>query len=181
MFVDNISDVAFFFILTLYLFGDYFMGQSMLQRRELYKVWFKEYRSLVWLPPRWLFPIAWTIIYLLIEISLYVFYKGAFSGEPTYVVPSITLLFTFNILANKQWSPVFIEQRSTAMALALIIVILATGTTMLIIFGINRMWIEFGTFLPYMIWCLFALYLNISILWIEYKQKKKDKKKECKV
>lgn len=173
MFIDNISDVAFFFILTLYLFGDYFMGGSaMSTQRRLYKSWYKEYKTLVWLPPRWLFPIAWTIIYLLIEISLYVFYKNVFIGEPVYVVPSITLLFIFNILINKLWSPVFIEMRMTWLAMVMIFAILATGIAMLIIFGLNNYWISLGTFLPYMLWCLFALYLNITVFRAEKKKKK---------
>ena len=176
MFIDNLTEVAIFFGLTLLVFGDYFMGNSQSTMRKYYKSWFKEYRELMWLPPRQLFPIVWIIMYILIEISLYIFYKNVFTGEPAYVVPAITLLFIFNILANKQWSPVFIEMRMTGFALLLILVIIGTGIAMLIIFGLNSKWIEFYTFMPYIIWSTFALYLNARVLQIERMSKKEKKR-----
>lgn len=175
MSMDSITDVLVLLVLVLFVFGDYFLGSSMMQTRKLYKSWFKEYKDKVWLPPRWLFPFMWFILYVLIVISFYIFYTNVYNGEPSYVVPTITLLFLFNIIANKLWSPTFIEARMTGLALFLCIVIVATGIAILVIFGINASyvtWAPFGTFIPYVLWCLFALYLNSSILYVEMNDKK---------
>lgn len=178
MFINNITDVLILFTVVLFIYGDYFFGGNMMGMRKLYKSWYKEYRKKLWLPPRWLFPIMWAIMYLLIAISFYVFFRNSYSGEPDYVVPTIALLFLFNILANKQWSPTFIEARMTVMAMVLVIVIVATGIAILVIFGINAnyvSWVPFATFLPYLLWCCFALTLNARILYVEMSEEN-DKK-----
>ena len=177
MFLEDLSQVAVFIGVTLVIFGNYFVGSfPTMMHRDLYIAWFKEYSTLMWLPPLWIFPVVWTVIYVLVEVSMIVFYQNVYTGEDQYVVISITLLFLFNMLANKLWSPTFIEQRMTGAALFLIAAMLGTGIAMLIIFGLNDKWTELGTFLPYMVWCFFAFWLNGRALWVERKLKRKEKK-----
>lgn len=162
------------------VFGNYFVGNvPSMQHRELYIAFFKEYGTLVWLPPLWFFPVIWTVLYVLIEASMIIFYQNVYSGEDQYVVISITLLFLFNMLANKLWSPTFIENRWTGAALALIAVMLGTGIPILIILGLNSKWTELGLFVPYVLWCAIAFWINARILWVERKVMKKKGKKDA--
>jgi benzodiazapine receptor len=183
MFVNNITDVLILFVVVLFVYGDYFFGSgNMMVMRKMYKDWYKDYRKKLWLPPRWLFPIMWAIMYLLIAIAFFVFFRNSYNGEPDYVVPTIALLFLFHMMANKQWSPTFIEARMTAMAMALCVVLVATAITILVIFGINAnyvSWVPFATFLAPVLWYCFALTLNARVLYVEMSEE--DDKKCSKI
>lgn len=165
MFIDNAVDALVFFVLTHIIFHDYFSTSgSQYTASKYYKTFFQDYRRRMWLPPRWVFPIVWTILFILIEASMFIFHKEVIHGD--YVATTIFVLFLINIIANKQWSPVFIRTRQFGWALFLVLLILVTGITMLIIFALNNLWISFGTFLPYILWSLFALYLNGMVMWV---------------
>jgi tryptophan-rich sensory protein len=164
-FIDNGIDAAIFLVLTHILFHDYFSSSgSQYVMTKYYKTFFAEYQRRMWLPPRLLFPIVWTILFILIEVAMMAFHLEVVYGD--WLAPVIYVLFAVNIMANKQWSPIFIIQKRFIWSLMLILFILVTGITMLVLFAINNLWLSFCTFLPYMLWCLFALYLNAMVIYV---------------
>lgn len=173
MFIDNAIDAVVFLVLTHIIFHNYFSTSgSQYAATKYYKTLFTEYKRKLWLPPRWIFPIVWTILFILIETSLFAFHKEVIYGDS--VAPTIFVLFVINMMANKQWTPIFFRQRKFMWALGLVFIIIVTGIAMLAIFAIHSLWLSFGTFLPYILWCLFASYLNIMFVWVDYGKKESE-------
>lgn len=109
-------------------------------------------------PPNILFPIAWSILYILIGIS-----AGLVITTPSQQWHTTLLLWFLQLLLNFLWSFLFFAMRSPLLAL-IDIVLLGIVITIYIITSstINRAaaWL----FAPYLCWVLFATYLNGYIL-----------------
>lgn len=110
-------------------------------------------------PPKWLFPAAWTVLYVLMGIASYsVFTADAPAGKKraSLIVYAISLAFNF------LWSIIFFNLDNYLLAfvwlcaLWLLIVIVTVQ-----FFGISK---KAGRLmLPYILWVSFAGYLNYGI------------------
>ena len=110
-------------------------------------------------PPRWLFPAAWTVLYILMGIASYsVFTADAPSGKKraSLIVYAISLAFNF------LWSIIFFNLDNYLLAFVWLcalwlLIVIATVQ----FFGIRRTagWLM----VPYILWVSFAGYLNYGI------------------
>jgi translocator protein len=168
---NTLSDVTTLFILTVIVFTQIFYGSFQMDYYEKNSKWYDRIaKKIIGMPPSWVFPIAWTIIYCLIVISLFIFYRNVdFSpSSRNYLIDAVSFLFLFNIMINKMWTYVFFQMKKTMIALIMIIVMIITGLSIIVLFGLNGKWVEFGTFLPYVLWCFYACYLNSA--WVYYEK-----------
>lgn len=107
-------------------------------------------------PPKVLFPIVWTIIYLLMGIS-YTLYK---KNKNDFV--KIDFLYYLQLLVNAGWSIIFFLWK--ARLLAIIWIILLDILIIALIFEFYKEEkISAYLNIPYLIWSLFATYLTIGI------------------
>jgi tryptophan-rich sensory protein len=100
---------------------------------------------------------VWTILYILIFISLalFIFAKSDFSKRKGYV------LFAIQMLLNLLWSPVFFLMQN--IGLALFIIILLDIFVLLTAKNFYKISKPAGILLfPYLLWISFATYLNIA-------------------
>ncbi len=95
-------------------------------------------------PPGWLFPVMWAILYALMGISAFIIYG--------------TQLFV-----NFMWSIVFFRFKMLRLSVAVILTLLGLIIAMIIIFHRIRPSAAYLN-IPYLLWILFASYLNIGIL-----------------
>lgn len=110
-------------------------------------------------PPGVVFPIVWAILYTLMGISLYIVRRSAGDTDTKkkgYIAFAVQLIFNF------LWTLVFFRfglYGFSAIWLGALIVLIAIN---ILYFGkINK---KAGWLLvPYLLWCAFALYLNIGI------------------
>lgn len=110
-------------------------------------------------PPGWLFPVVWTILYILMGISSYIIYQ---SDANEIIKKSALSAYGFQLFLNFFWSIIFFNMENYLFAFIwLIILILAIVATMLRFKRISD--VAFYLLIPYLIWCLFALYLNFGI------------------
>lgn len=104
-------------------------------------------------PPKILFPIVWTILYFLMSISLYLSSKY---NKNLYKVYGIQLIL------NSLWSPLFFMFKTYLFSTIELLILIVFVAIM-----IKEMKLEnkLSAYLqiPYFIWLLFALYLNVSI------------------
>lgn len=107
-------------------------------------------------PPKILFPIAWTIIYLLMGISYYL-YKKEYEENDIVDVVYYTQLFV-----NALWSIIFFLWKARFIAI-LWIVALDILVLLLIYSFLQRKKISAYLNIPYLLWILFATYLTIGI------------------
>ena len=108
-------------------------------------------------PPGWVFPAAWTFLYILMAIS-----AAMIAGERTK--NSRDALFTYwaQLFVNFWWSIIFFAWglRLTAFFWLLLLLILAAA--MAIRFG-NIRPVAGKLNIPYLVWLVFAGVLNISV------------------
>ncbi|MCQ2454766.1 MAG: tryptophan-rich sensory protein [Clostridia bacterium] len=110
-------------------------------------------------PPFIVFPIVWCILYVLMGISLYL----VWNKEDKYLNKTKAyLFFAAQLIFNFLWSPIFFSAR--LYLFAFFILIFMAIATILMIFEYHSIskWAAFLQ-IPYLIWLLFAGYLNFAI------------------
>ena len=112
-------------------------------------------------PPASYFPIAWGILYTLMAVAfIIILFKPNIKDK--YIAVN---LFLFQLILNFTWSYVFFELKSVTLALVdLIFLLLFLSLTIYYFFKISKI---AGIFLiPYLLQVIFALYLNLGILFL---------------
>ncbi len=106
-------------------------------------------------PPKILFPIIWTILYILISIAIYQTLKKANSNYKIYLL--------INYLANQLYTTCFFIFKNNLLSLTdCLITLLSSMYLYLEVKDINK---KSSTYLiPYIIWNLYATILSLSIL-----------------
>ena len=109
-------------------------------------------------PPDWVFPVAWTALYVLMGIALAMILNARGSRWRGMAI----LLFVAQLLCNLFWSPLFFgaHQVESALFLLVAIVVLALFTT-LVFARIRRTaaWLM----VPYLAWLSYAACLTLGI------------------
>ncbi|MBQ0018478.1 MAG: tryptophan-rich sensory protein [Clostridiales bacterium] len=108
-------------------------------------------------PPAWLFPIVWTVLYLMMGVTLMLIVRA----HHEYKVGAICL-FIFQLGMNFLWSPVFFVEQDYIKALLILTSMLAiTIFLAFIVRPINKLAAQL--LIPYIVWMSFAAYLNSAI------------------
>ena len=108
-------------------------------------------------PPGWIFPVVWTILFILMGIASYIIYE---SDSPNKA--KALTIYVVQLLLNLSWSLVFFNLDQYWISVAIIIALDRLIALNIAFFGSISKVAAF-LLLPYMIWALFATYLNISI------------------
>lgn len=107
-------------------------------------------------PPSWLFPVMWSIIYLLMGVSYYLLKKDDFDDLLT------SRIYYIQLFVNLLWSIIFFVFKFRL--LSVIWIILLDGIVLYMIYlFLRRKKISGYLNIPYMLWILFATYLTIGI------------------
>ena len=111
-------------------------------------------------PPNYIFPIVWTILYLMIGISYYLALSKT-NDIKNWILPILHLLLNFS------YSPMFFYFRELLLSSILTTLILITGLMIIYQFSIlDKSLISTYLLIPYIIWLCFANYLSWSIYLI---------------
>jgi len=106
-------------------------------------------------PPNWAFPVAWTILYIMIAVA------GArtFAREPS---GRAMLVWATQLALNFAWSPVMFTMHQIGAALIILIALFVAIVTY-IGFEASRDRLAAALFVPYAAWVAFAGVLNAAI------------------
>lgn len=110
-------------------------------------------------PPSTLFPIAWTVLYLLMGIGAAMVYL---EPEPGWKPP--LTLFAVQLGVNLLWSPLFFALKLRFAAFIWLLALLVLAILMASEFKKVRTAAGYLQ-LPYLLWLLFAAYLNFGV-WL---------------
>lgn len=111
-------------------------------------------------PPSILFPIVWTILYVLMGISAALVYTNREINPKA--ADNALVIYAFNLILNFSWSIIFFRFRAFFAALICLIALLITIIKMIISFHkINKLSAYLQ--IPYLLWVAFAGYLNFGI------------------
>ncbi|MBQ8180788.1 MAG: tryptophan-rich sensory protein [Ruminococcus sp.] len=113
-------------------------------------------------PPGILFPVVWTILYALMGISAYMIYVSDTDAD-TGEKKNALVLYAVQLFINFMWSIVFFRFEQIGTAAAILIVLVVLVIMMILTFMKIRPLAGYIN-IPYLIWILFAAYLNIGIL-----------------
>jgi tryptophan-rich sensory protein len=121
--------------------------------------WFAALRKPAFMPPGWVFPLAWTILYILLGLSLAMLLhaRGAHKRE------RVLILFWVSLVLNFAWSPVFFGMHKVTFALSLIAAMMILAMTLILTLWKIRI-VAALLLYPYLGWLMFAGLLNYEIL-----------------
>jgi len=104
-------------------------------------------------PPSWLFPVVWTILYTLMGISV-----------ARYIIKTneIPRIYVLQLIVNFIWPFIFFNLEAYLLAFIWLILLIALVVLMILEFyRVDKLASLLQ--IPYLIWLLFAAYLNFSI------------------
>lgn len=112
-------------------------------------------------PPNWLFGPVWTVLYILMGISLaLVWIKGVKAERAREAL----MLFGVQLFLNAIWSPIFFGAKDLTLALIVIILMWFFILRTILAFGRVNKTASYLLY-PYIAWVSFASILNFSV-WI---------------
>jgi len=108
-------------------------------------------------PPSWLFPVVWTVLYILMGISCYLIYKSRNLRRETALA-----IYGVQLGVNFLWPIFFFSFRLYTFSFIWILLLDVLVLWMISAFmKVNK--IAAYLQIPYLIWILFASYLNLTI------------------
>ncbi|MBE5814929.1 MAG: tryptophan-rich sensory protein [Clostridiales bacterium] len=112
-------------------------------------------------PPEWLFPVAWTLLYLMMGYASYVVWRSPAEKQR---IDRALRWYGAQLCANFWWSPLFFSWSLYLPALGwLILMLVLVVVTLVCFWRIER---RAGLLLvPYLCWLVFAGYLNAGV-WL---------------
>jgi benzodiazapine receptor len=118
--------------------------------------WYDGLKKPAWTPPRWVFPVAWTSLYLLISLAGMRIAQSAGSGQAA-------ALWSLQIALNALWTPVYFGlHRIRAAMVVMVFLWLSVFLATVSFFGVD--FVAGLLFLPYLLWVSIAGALNFSTM-----------------
>lgn len=118
--------------------------------------WYQSLQKPRFTPPNWLFPIAWTTIYLLL----------AWAGYRLTLLPgseTVLALWAAQIALNTLWTPVFFGANHIVAGMVILVVLWLVVAAMVVL-ALQLDVITGLILFPYLVWLCVAAALNFSIM-----------------
>ena len=110
-------------------------------------------------PPGWLFPVVWTILYILMGISAYLVFTSSSTEKQKR---NALIVYGAQLFFNFLWSIIFFNREDYLFAFIWLVALWALILANIILF--YRISKPAGLLLvPYLLWVTFAGYLNFAI------------------
>jgi tryptophan-rich sensory protein len=108
-------------------------------------------------PPDWVFGPVWTILYLMMTIAIWLYWHSKNKDMNTVYIYFIHLVF------NSAWSIVFFVYHNIFLALIVLLILISLILVLIVRFRRVKKMSSY-LMVPYLLWTIFALILNVSIL-----------------
>lgn len=122
---------------------------------------FEKYKEPLLLPPSWLFPVVWAILFLLMGTSAYLVYMAK-TKETALENRNALAVYWVQLAVNFSWSIVFFRFELLWGAVAVVLALLALIVIMMVMFKKIRPLAAYLN-IPYLLWVAFASYLSIAV------------------
>lgn len=111
-------------------------------------------------PPTIVFPIGWTILYILMGISSAIIYTAR--NSPANDVRNSLITYCIQLIINGIWSIIFFSLNAYLLSFVWLLVMLAAIIIMINFFARISKTAAYLQ-IPYVLWVIFAGYLNLMI------------------
>ena len=152
MFKNKFLSLILFLIIT---FSASFIGG--LVSISFKEPWYSELIKSSYNPPDWIFAPVWTTLYLMMTMAIWFFWHNKKRDINTVYIYFIHIVF------NTTWSIVFFGLHQIFLAFIVLIVLICLIIVLIIRFK-RVTFVSYYLMIPYLLWCLYALFLNYKIL-----------------
>ena len=108
-------------------------------------------------PPDWVFAPVWTTLYLFMTIAIWKFWHSKNRDI------GIIYIYIVHLIFNTTWSVVFFVFHKITLALIVLVILILLIVILIVRFKRVNM-LSFYLMIPYLLWCLFALVLNLRLM-----------------
>lgn len=120
--------------------------------------WYRKIKRPSFNPPSWIFGPVWTLLYLMMGVSIYFIWISAGSFNITLAI----VIFLVQLFLNLIWSLLFFKMHSPKWAFVdIVLMFIAILATIIVFYPISR--VAAYLLIPYILWVGFASFLNFSI------------------
>ena len=113
-------------------------------------------------PPPAVFPVVWTILFLLMGISAYLIAAGGSEDRDAGAMALIPRIYWIQLAVNFFWTLIFFNLGMFLFAFLWLILLIILVSVMIARF--LRIYRKAGILrIPYLIWLIFAAYLNLAV------------------
>lgn len=117
--------------------------------------WYASLNKPSWTPPDWLFPVAWTVLYLMIAIAGWLAWRAG-------GISAAVIIWAVGLALNALWSYLMFGRHDIGLALADIACLwVATAAFIYASWDLDRT--AAYLFVPYLAWVSFAAALNFEV------------------
>ncbi|HBG64996.1 MAG TPA: tryptophan-rich sensory protein [Treponema sp.] len=114
-------------------------------------------------PPGWLFPVAWTVLYVCMGLASFFLLTARCETDAAKAKrKAAVILYAVQLVLNFIWSPIFFNAQLYYPALAVLAAMWLCIVAIMVL-ARNMHAAAFWLLLPYLLWTSFAAYLNIGI------------------
>jgi len=147
-----------FLVSFLVTFSAAFIGSSFTS--QSIATWYQFLNKPSFAPPNWLFAPAWTLLYFLMALTVFLVWQK----RKEIAVKTAVIFYFLQLILNALWSAIFFGLRNPALAFLEIIVLwFLILLTLIKFYKINK--IAGLLLIPYLLWVSFASILNLFI-WL---------------
>ena len=128
--------------------------------------WYMDLNKPSWNPPGWVFGPVWSVLYIMMAVSVWLVWKDSKGTQPSSsVISSVGFAigwFLFHLLLNMLWSIIFFGLKQPGWALIEIVVLWVSIVVTIVLFR-RHSTLAAGLLFPYLMWVSFASFLNFTI------------------
>ena len=118
--------------------------------------WYEALKKPSWTPPRWVFPVAWTSLYLLMSLAGMRVAQQSGTGQAL-------AFWSLQIALNTLWTPIYFGLHRIRAAMVIMVFLwLAVAATTISFFGAD--FFAGLLFTPYLVWVTIAGALNFTTM-----------------
>ena len=122
-------------------------------------IWYPTLIKAPWTPPNWTFPVVWTILYLMMGVSLWLVLIA-----PSHHKTNAVIIFGIQLLFNFIWSWLFFYMENPFLGMVDIMLLWIAIVATIKVFSTHSRLAAY-LLVPYLIWVTYAFTLNLFI-WI---------------
>ena len=119
--------------------------------------WYSMLLMPVYSPPDWVFAPVWTTLYLFMTIAIWKFWHSKNRDIDTIYI------YMIHLVLNSTWSIVFFVFHKIILALIVLLILILLIIVLIVRFKRVNL-LSYYLMIPYLLWCLFALLLNLSLI-----------------
>ena len=152
MLKNKFISFVLFFIITYS--ASFIGGMATISFKE---PWYSQLVKSNYNPPDWIFAPVWTTLYLMMTIAIWFYWHSKNRDMNTIYIYFIHLIF------NTTWSIVFFVFHKIVLAMIVLVILILLIIILIIRFKRVNLH-SYYLMIPYLLWCLFALILNVSLI-----------------